>query len=214
MLPLKDDSPYTLVDNDADSVLCDVVDTSSPAVVRLVGHALLNGSITLKKKTHTTRSRLVQGHKISMIFLFYFIPIFSCFFLYLNPRGHTQGMFDVSSELWKGNFFLYSCLCWDGPGPVLTDADLELKLKLTYKISDFPHSLGIPVKIFYLYVHDVSSLVHFKVGGQGHHTLGAESPREHIARTAPITLGVRHGDWKNTNDKWIKKNSQWSYQSS
>ena len=37
-----------LVDDDADSVLCDVEDAAGSAVVGFVGHTLLNGSITLQ----------------------------------------------------------------------------------------------------------------------------------------------------------------------
>jgi hypothetical protein len=45
-----------LVDNDADGVLGDVEHAARLAVVGLVGHALLEGAVTLKKKYRDVRS--------------------------------------------------------------------------------------------------------------------------------------------------------------
>lgn len=41
---------YTFVDNDTYSVLCDIENTTSPSVVRFVGHTFLDGTISLELK--------------------------------------------------------------------------------------------------------------------------------------------------------------------
>ena len=44
----------------------------------------------------------------------------------------------------------------------------------------------------YLDVNNVANLVDLHVGGKWDKTLLAEVTREHVARSAPVTLGVRH----------------------
>lgn len=52
----QDLSAHALVDNDADSVRGDVVDATGLAVVRLVGHALLDGTVALRKRNECKRT--------------------------------------------------------------------------------------------------------------------------------------------------------------
>ena len=53
--------PDSLVDNDAQSVLGDIVHTARPAVVHLVGHTLLDCAKTLKQKTTRRIKKLQHG---------------------------------------------------------------------------------------------------------------------------------------------------------
>lgn len=56
-----------LVDNDADSMLGYVVDTSRLAMVALVRHSFLNGTCALERN-HITQSQCIIWHQLSPLF--------------------------------------------------------------------------------------------------------------------------------------------------